>query len=249
MELEQVSTHERFLSDFDDLLSTGTNEIILGCPPEHISKVRDGLRTIYQEREAFVMLCVYTDPETASEIEYDDIATLVRAWDVPANTVMHVDQRRGILAPPSIVHNEESEAVAFTYDTQMLYNMGFPQFLSQQWDMGQEVYVSDARGLPYECGSLRDAAVNATLHLRQDNTVGFEADVRPAPAEPEDPWGDIEGRIVTTRQSFIHPATNTFFGETGLIGRNDDEGRVTMGGVGAYAEDYETQNVRLTPAD
>jgi hypothetical protein len=119
--------------------------------------------------------------------------------------------------------------------------------MTQHWDNGEEVYVTPAPELPHDCANLRDAALGATLHLRAGNTVGFEAEVREAPAEDDEPWRPLSGQLSMTRQSFVDPSTTSFFGEVGLIGYCEDEGRVTMGGYGAYSEDYEARNVTLRP--
>lgn len=246
MNFDQLSSYDELLSGFRDMISAASKEILLGAPPEFLSELRPALQEAH-ERGVFVVVCIYTPTETAADVRFDDIATLAHAWDVENNVMVHADQSRGIVAQHGMARHSDGDSVALRYDTYLLYELAFTQFMVQEWSMSEEVYVSDPPTLPVDCGGLRDAAVNATLHFLEDNQVGFEAEVRPAPADPDDPWGSTEGQLTTTRQNFIEPNTNTFFGEVGLIGHVEGEGRVTMGGVGAYAEDYETRNIRLEP--
>jgi hypothetical protein len=245
MRVDQIPTNDALVRSLRDLLAEAESEVLIATQPKMLERIEDSLTQCY-ESGTFVALCVYSDAETAATYDYDDTATLVRAWDQELDTMLSVDHQRGVVGQ-LLEEGEEEDVVGLEYDTERLYGMAFLQFMSQHWDEGEEVYVMDAPTLPYECVNLRDAALNTTLHLREDNTVGFDAEVRSAPAEEGEEWERLTGQLSTVRQSFVEPSTNSFFGEIGLVGYVEDEGRVTMGGHGAYFEDYEARNIVLEP--
>lgn len=242
MQVQDINTNDQLISGIREQIESGTHEILIGTSPEVYEKIEDSLAERHADG-AFIALCLYTDTQTAAEYDFEETATLVRAWDQELDTLLAVDQRTGVIGMPN---EDEEEVIGLKYDTDRLYGLAFMQFMSQHWDEGEEVYITDARQLPYETANLRDAALNAALHLREGNAVGFQARVREAPAEEDSTWQTMEGQLTTVRQSFVEPSTNSFFGEIGLVGHTDGEGRVTMGGHGAYFEDYEARDIVLT---
>lgn len=243
MQVQDIHKNDQLISNIREQIESGTHEILIGTSPQIYEKIKDSLAKSYADG-AFIALCLYTDTETAAEYDFEETATLVRAWDQELDTLLAVDQQTGVIGMPN---EEEDEVIGLNYDTDRLYGLVFMQFMSQHWDEGEEVYITDAQPLPYETPNLRDAALNTALHLREDNAVGFRARVREAPAEEDSTWKTMEGQLTTVRQSFVEPSTNSFFGEIGLVGHTEGEGRVTMGGHGAYFEDYEAQDIVLTP--
>lgn len=243
MKVDQLTTNDALVRSAREQLESANSEVLIATQPKMLERIEDSLEQCYQSG-TFIALCLYSDPEAAAEYDYETTATLVRAWEQELDTMVSVDHERGVVGQ-LLEPDEEEDVVGLEYDTERLYGMAMLQFMSQQWDNGEEVYVTPARDLPYECANLRDAALNATLHLREENKIGFDADVREAPAEEDDTWESLQGQLTATRQSFVDPSTNSFFGEIGLIGYTDD-GRVTMGGTGAYFEDYEARNITLT---
>lgn len=247
MRVDPIQTNDELVSSLRGQLDSAESEVLIATQPKTYERIEDALERCY-DRGTFIALCLYADTETASQYDFETTATLVRAWDQELDTMLSVDHERGVVGQ-LLEPGEQSESVGLEYDTERIYGMALLQFMSQQWDEGDEVYVTPGRDLPYECANLRDAAVNATLHLRQDNRVGFQADVRSAPADEGAPWEPLDGQLSTVRQSFVEPSTNSFFGEIGLVGYVDGEGRVSMGGTGAYFEDYEARNITLTAMD
>jgi len=243
MKVDQLTTNDALVRSVREQLESAESEVLIATQPKMLERIEDSLEQCYQSG-TFIALCLYSDPETAAEYDYETTATLVRAWEQELDTMVSVDHERGVVGQ-LLEPDEEEDVVGLEYDTERLYGMAMLQFMSQQWDNGEEVYVTPARELPYDCANLRDAALNATLHLREENKIGFEAEVREAPAEEDDTWEVLTGQLSATRQSYVDPSTNSFFGEIGLIGYTDD-GRVTMGGHGAYFEDYEARNITLT---
>ena len=247
MRVDPIPTNDELVSSLRDQLASAESEVLIATQPKTYRRIEDALERCYADG-TFIALCLYADPEEAAEYDFESTATLVRAWDQVLDTLLSVDHERGVVGQ-LLEPDQEADYVGLEYDTERIYGMALLQFMSQQWDEGEEVYVTPGRDLPYQCANLRDAAVNATLHLRQDNRVGFEADVREAPAEEDETWEPLSGQLSTVRQSFIDPSTNSFFGEIGLVGYVDGEGRVSMGGTGAYFEDYEARNITLVSMD
>ena len=245
MKADPIETNDDLVDSICDQLEAAESEVLIGTQPKMLDRIEDSLRQCYQNG-TFVALCLYGDDDPHTGYDFDDLATLVRVWGQELDTLVSVDHQRGVVGQ-LLDEGEEEDVVGLEYDTERLYGMAMLQFMSQHWDNGEEVYVTPARTLPYDCANLRDAALNATLHLRENNPVGFEAEAREAPAQDGADWLPMTGQVSSTRQSYVDPSTNSFFGEVGLIGYTDAEGRVTMGGHGAYFEDYEVRNITLTP--
>lgn len=243
MNVDQIRTNDELVTSIREQLDSAGSEVLIATQPKMLERIEDALERCYTGG-TFIALCLYADAETAAAYDFETTATLVRAWDQELDTMVSIDHERGVVGQ-LLEPGEEEDVVGLEYDTERIYGMAFLQFMSQHWDEGEEVYITPARELPYECANLRDAALNAALHLREENTVGFEAEVREAPAEEDDPWQRLEGQLSTVRQSFVEPSTNSFFGEIGLVGYIEDERRVSLGGHGAYFEDYEAQNIVL----
>lgn len=248
MELSELATAEEFLAHARAAIAAAESEVLLAVPGAVLPELAGSLAEAVADG-VFVAVCLYDHPdEAAPDVAVDDVATVLRVWDVPVGLVLlHVDHEAGVVTTTGLFEDDTDET-ALAYEEQRLYHMAFPHFLAQQWAMGEEVHVTEPTPLPQDCENLREATVQSTLHLRADNMVGFEAEVRPAPATPDDEFQRLRGQVVTTRQNFVHPSTSEFYGEMTLIVRSA-EGRVSVGGVGAVFEDYEARAITLQPLD
>ena len=86
----------------------------------------------------------------------------------------------------------------------------------------------------------------ATRYRNQDQPIVATVDARPLP-EDADPR-ELRGRGVDVRQSLVDPPNSRFAVENALVVDVDGE-RVTVGGPGAFLEDYEARGVTLEHAD
>jgi hypothetical protein len=112
--------------------------------------------------------------------------------------------------------------------------------------MGHEVHVADPPELPRRYPTFRGGVLGATLHLRQGAKILTTCEVVAKGGE-EIPQTEITGLTLDVRQGLVYPTTNRFPSENGMVLRVDDE-RVTVGGVGAYIEDYAAETVTLEHA-
>jgi hypothetical protein len=141
--------------------------------------------------------------------------------------------------------------------------MVYSAFLAHIWNNGEERHVADPPALPLTYSDLRNAVITATLPLQQDRPV--DAIIEGRHTRTDEPFRDIETRVVATRQQFIYPRTSPTYGVTQLVVRHesgmgadspsdgDDAAapgeRLTVGGMEAYLEDIEARSVTLRSSE
>jgi len=103
--------------------------------------------------------------------------------------------------------------------------------------------VRTPSALPKEYGLFRAVVYDAIAHTRAGRRVRFQPD-----ATPIDGSGGtrrIGGRIVDFRQGLLEP-TSTAFGFQNSLSLDTGGEVVTLGAEGAFLEDYEVTDVRLS---
>ena len=114
-------------------------------------------------------------------------------------------------------------------------------FLGNYWPVADQVYVDDPVPLPATFRAFRHAVFQAELHRRVDAELSATVD---ASRVFDDDDRTLEGRIAAVRQSVVEPASNSFPVENSLVLETDGQ-TVTVGGPGAFVEDYEGNEVLL----
>lgn len=243
-QFDVVKSRTTVIKRIASFIAEADSEITLSISYEHLPEVADELRDAV-DRGVFTMLLVNDVPANDLDIEeFEDIATIVRAWDHATPLILTVDQQYGVIAPVKMVarSNTNQQAIAFVQPQIVPVLTG--SFLGNYWPMAAEVYVADPRPLPATYRCFRHAVLDATLYQRTDRPVGVSASVT-SPHARED-RNEIDGTVIDTHQGLVEPATNSFPVENSLVVKIDNR-RVTIGGLGALLEDFEaTDNVVLT---
>lgn len=128
------------------------------------------------------------------------------------------------------------------YAQEQLVDVLVGLFLGNYWVVGREVYRSDPVPFPWETTSFRHAVLEATL--RDATGIDLLAECTVVPVHERNGERVVEERVLETRQSLLEPTTSSFPVENiRLI--ETAEGERTVGGAGAFVEDYQATRVRL----
>lgn len=210
-----------------------------------------------RENDVLVLALVGVDPDVdpASIDVLDRTANVVRAWGASAPFPMNcvIDRRKGFVG--GYGWSEESlnygSAIAFEHDG--LHEALIAMLQSTFWPRAHQVSTTTPNELPATYSTVYHAVIDATHYLGQDVAVRVRARVAPTTEQPSERIASehqksVEGPLITVRQSLVSPITSAFSGENTLVVRDGDD-RVTIGGVGAYVEDYEGLAVELFADD
>ncbi|MBX0286325.1 hypothetical protein EGH22_08305 [Halomicroarcula sp. F28] len=225
------------------LLAEARREVLLSIPVEAVPVVRDRLGTAI-ENDVAVLLLLYGDGEVPDDL--DELATVVRRLPGQVPLTCLVDQWLTLLGWPWVLSDSSDDTLATFVDSSHITLGLFGEFVGNYWSMGREIHVADPPTLPRHYPTFRGGVLGATLHLRQGSKIQTTCKIA-ASGETALPETEITGLALDVRQGLVYPMTNRFPSENGMVLRVDGE-RVTVGGVGAYVEDYAAESVTLEHA-
>lgn len=243
-EFEVIKTRTTVLKRISELLDRAEEEVTLSIPASLLEEVEDRLRETV-ERGVLVLLVVSGD-ETIEADRFDGVASVVRVWAENAPLIVTADRRLGLFAPDEMLVRTNSGKQGIAIAQAQLVPIIVGSFFGNYWPMASQTYVAEPAELPRTYGGFRHAVLQATLHLEAGNQVRVTAEARPVRT---DDYDTVEGLLVGVRQSLLEPTRDTFAVENALIVEIDEGERVTLGGEGAFVEDYETKSVTLSPAE
>ncbi|UPW01011.1 TrmB family transcriptional regulator [Halorussus gelatinilyticus] len=239
-QFEVIKSRVTVLKRVTALVREATEEVSLSIPYDHLSEVESELRDAVERGVLVLLVVTGTDP--ADDLALDGVATVARAWREQTPTMITADRTRSLVAPPQMIARSNSGERAIAFTQRQLAPVLIGSFFGNYWPMAEEVYVADAHDLPETYADFRQAVLQATLHLR----AGAEptATVRGRALNADDGPGEISGRVVAVRQGLVEPANNSFPVEAALVVETG-AGRYSVGGDGAFVEDYEAETVVL----
>ncbi|WP_433632365.1 TrmB family transcriptional regulator [Halomicrococcus sp. NG-SE-24] len=241
---EVVKSRVTVLKRISELLSRADTEVTLAIPYRLLDEVADELRAAV-ERDVLVLLLVTgVDPEEA--VGLDGLASVARAWDQPMPTMLTVNQTDGLVAPGELLSQSNSPTQAIVFAQEQLTPVIVGSFLGNYLPMAAEVYTAEPMALPATFRNFRQAVLQASLHLRSGTEI--RARVTGHPLYDEDAAGELDGVVVDVRQSLIEPTTSSFPVENALVVETE-AGTYSVGGEGAFVEDFQASEVELTPAE
>jgi len=231
-------------------IEAADSEVVLQLPARRLPDVADTLQGA-RERGVLVLLTLNAggaDPASASETlaelgcPLDGVANVVRAGLSGAPSLLAVDQGRGVVSPATMLSwdHDETRAIAFTQPDIAAVLVG--SYLGNYWPIGEEVLVGRRPALPETYRMFRPAVFAATLHLRAGEPVSAECYLRPTGSD--DDFETVRAEVVDVRQNIVAPPDSDFGFENSLVVESDGE-RFTVGGYGAFLEDYECKQVTL----
>ncbi|WP_226023883.1 TrmB family transcriptional regulator sugar-binding domain-containing protein [Halomicrobium salinisoli] len=253
-EFEVIKSRVTVLKRIREYLAEAEQELALTIPQSQLGEIEEELRAA-ADRDVLGLLIVNTvDADGPVDTEkLEGIASVVRVSEQAMPVLLTVDNELGLFAPLEMVlrSNTDNRSIAFTQE--QLVPVLVTSFLGNYWALAEEVYVSNPPALPRTFGSFRNAVHAATVYLRDDVAIEATAEVRPAQgseyvtADDAD-YETVSGRVVETTQGLVEPTSSGFAAEHSFVVERDGE-RISVGGFGAFTEDYEAREVTLAYAD
>lgn len=228
-------------------VSTADSQVVLAIPVSVLPDVEDALAAAGDD----VLRCLLLygeEPTLESTLSHDigSLASVVRLWDVePGFTIFIADHGAGLMVQNGLFDGTDARG-GVSFSGPETYHMAYAWFIAHPWEMGTECYTADPPTLPQTYDDIRQATFQATLLLHDNRQVQVTMQARPT----DDPgvFETIQGQLVSTRQQFLYPKLSSVFGETSIHVRTAD-GRVSVGGLDAYFEDYEAASITLEPLE
>jgi sugar-specific transcriptional regulator TrmB len=242
-QFEVVKTQVTVEKRLAQLIERAEKEIALSLPIGMLEQVEPELAAAV-DRDVFVILVLTgNDGENSDVIDIpEEVASVVRVWREHVPMILAVDSTYGLVAPVDMLARTTSDMRAISIAQPQLVPVLSGSFLGNYWPMAEEVYHVDAQELPATFRTFRETVMQADLHLRADDWLTASIEARPVFEDGE--YRTIEGRVSGVRQDIVKPASNYFPVENSLVLEIDDE-EVTIGGPGAFVEDYEAREVVL----
>lgn len=237
---EVVKSRVTVIKRVSELVARAETEVTLGMPYSLVEEVADELRAAV-DRGVLVLLIV-TGVGPTDELDLSGLASVARAWEAPMPTMLTVDQSAGLVAPTEMVTRSNTGAQAIVFAQEQLGPVIVGSFLGNYWPMAAETYTCEPDSLPTTYDDFRHAALQATMQVRAGREVATRVIGRSV--HVEDGRTELEGVVVDIRQGLLEPSNNSFPVENALIVETDD-GTFSVGGSGAFIEDFEAETVEL----
>lgn len=229
------------LEDIEETIETVESTLVVATPGDTLPRFEPSLRRV-GARDVLVLLLVGNVEGSGTEVPAG-IDSIVRVLEEPVPALGVVDQRAGWAGASALLRRERApDRTISVVENRDVVQMLFAGFQGTYWEQGVEQQVRDRKPFPATYDLFQDGVVDATLALREGLNITATAVGRWAGTD--DPV-IVEGRILTSRQSYVHPITTTIPGQNGLIVERDDGTVVTLGGEGAFREDVEVSELTL----
>lgn len=237
-QISVVKSKATIIKRMQQLIREADSEITLSIPATHLDQVTDDLRAAI-ERDVLVVLII---SDVEDDLSLNGFASVARTWEEVMPTILTVDSERGVFAPSELLLGSNSDRQGIVYVQEQLGPVIVGSFFGNYWPMTHEVTVTDPAVLPRTYTSFRHATLQAILHQRAGHEV--QADVTGRWTGSGDGRVTITGRIEEIRQGLVRPITNDFPVEHSFTIDTGDE-LVSVGGPGAFVEEFEAEQVRL----
>lgn len=242
-EFEVIKTRTTMQKRIEERLDGAEEEVMLTLPAGLADELDARLRDAV-DRGVLVLLIV-TGVDDGDDGRFDGLGSVVRTLKEGAPAILAIDRRYSLFAPYEMLVTSSAEANAVAIAQEQLAPIVVGSFFGNYWPIADEAYVADPPALPRTHPCFRHAVKHATHCLEADREIRVTGEVRP---DRTTDLRTIEGRLAGVRQSLVEPTNADFPVENTMILEVDGE-TVTIGGEGAFVEDYEAGAITLAAAD
>ncbi|MDQ2071574.1 TrmB family transcriptional regulator [Haloarcula sp. NS06] len=238
---EVVKSRPTIVKRLEQHIEAADCEVILQIPARRLPDIREPLRRA-QERGILVLLTLSSYDRATMELDLEEIANAVRIGLDGAPSLLATDQQRGFVSPSTMLSWDHDETNAITFTQEAVAAVLVGSYLGNYWPIGEEVLVSQPPTLPARYDMFRPVVFTTTLALRAGESV--VADLYARQTGSDDDFEVISGEVIDVRQNLVEPHNSDFGFENSLVVDIGD-GRITVGGYGAFLEDYEVKHTTL----
>jgi sugar-specific transcriptional regulator TrmB len=250
---EVVKSRSTIVKRLEQYIDAAEHEIVLQLPARLLPDIRGNLRRAH-ERDVLILLTLSAhEAETSlvppdgpsSPLDLDGVATVARHGIAGAPSLLSIDQQRGFVSPATMLSWDHDETRAIIFSQEAIASVLVGSYLGNYWPIGETIAVARPPDLPLTSRMFRHAVLAATLHQRAGR--GLAAELYARPTGTDDPFETIVGEVVDVRQNLLDPPDSDFGFENSLVVDTGDR-RLSVGGIDAFLEDYETKQTTLRPA-
>ena len=241
---EVVKSRPTIVKRLEQHIDAADCEVVLQVPARRLPDIHEPLRRA-RERGILVLLALSGYDAATMELDLKGVANAVRIGLDGAPSLLATDQQRGFVSPSTMLSWDHDETNAITFTQEAVAAVLVGSYLGNYWPIGEEVLVSRPPSLPVRYDMFRPVVFATTLALRAGKSV--VADLYARPTGSDDDFEVISGEVVDIRQNLVEPHNSDFGFENSLV-VDTDVGRISVGGYGAFLEDYEVKHTTLRRA-
>lgn len=239
-----IKSRVTVLKRINEYISQAERRVGLAIPYSYLSRVAEELQNAVDRGVLVLLLVTEADPDPEELRGYDrPVASVVRSWDASVPVILGVDRDLGIISSSEMMTTANSDEQAISLVQERIVPTLYGSFLANFWMSAKQLQVVDPAPLPHTYQSFEQAVFEATLHLRAGTEITAYVEALANTPESES-TEKVTGRVVDTRQGIVDPISNQFPIEHTLVLETDD-GEVTVGGSGAFLEEYRARTVTL----
>ncbi|WP_244531591.1 TrmB family transcriptional regulator [Halogranum amylolyticum] len=235
-EIQIIKSRETVLKRLRNALSEAETEALVAIPDHVYPEIEAELRAAVDRGVlVFLLLGETVDPDDDTR-DFTGVADVVRSWDASIPFLYTVDNEAAMIGDPHVLSMQHNDKEAVTISQPHLTSSVLGMYLSAYWPVSTIRHVTEPDSLPASYDWFREAVLQAFLHWEAGHD--FWADI------VTESGAELSGKVSDVRQAFVEPSTNDFTLETSLHLETDD-GEVSVGGPGAFIEDYRAEAVTL----
>lgn len=243
-QFEEIKSRQTALKRVREFLENAENEALIAIPATAFSHLESELRAV-TSRGVTVLLLLGNEDARQSEAEsrahFSGHATVVRQWSENVPFLLAGDNQMAMMGDPDLLASSHGGERAMALNQEHLAGSIVSTFISGYWPVADEVFVVDPDPLPTTYGSFRPAVVQAALHQQQGHTL--RATVETGSGRT------LEGQITAIHQGLVEPRSNNYPIQNEFVLETDQSEVISVGGIGAFVEDYTASRIQLSAAE
>lgn len=248
-DFEVIKSRTTTLKRIDELLAAAENEVELSLPATVLPQFTDRLRSLIND--GVLVLLLVSGAESGQlflDGKYDDIATITHVWSEHMAVMVTVDDTSALTCSSETITSSQSDEPAAALTQELITPSMTGSFLANFWAATDEVDHVPPGDLPIDSTCFRRIIVETLLHRRTGTTVEACVTGTPVATDSDVETETITGVVRDVKQALLQPVTNDFPIQNTVVLQTVD-GVVSVGGPGAFVEDFEAERIELRAAE
>lgn len=235
-EIQIVKSRDTALKYLREAISEASHEILVAIPEHVFPAVEAELRDAIDRGLLVFLLIGEMDEADADASRFTGVADVVRYWNESLPFIYAVDDQSAMIGDATIASGTHSDGEVVAVSKSQLTGAVLGMYFSAHWPAATELVVTDSDPLPQTYDWFRHAVLQAMLHHKAGVDLWVDIETKDG--------SSFSGPLTQIHQAFIEPTTNDFTLENSFYIETEDR-VITVGGRGAFLEDYKSDTVTL----